>query len=248
VRERALTWDGCLNVRDLGGHPTQDGGVTRFGAVVRADSVRALSDEGWASLVNYGIVTIVDLRLHEELEADPPEELPVDVVHVSLFGRPDPSYWRELDALAAAQPDDVASTRTVYLRLLEDNRENVAAAITAVARARKGGVLVHCAAGKDRTGLVTALLLSLAGVGHGEIADDYARSGEALAGVLQDWIADADDESERERRQRQGATPAASMRGVLEELERSYGSVAAFLRAGGTADSELAASRARLRD
>jgi protein-tyrosine phosphatase len=248
VRERTLVWDGCLNVRDLGGHPTEDGGTTRFGAIVRADSIRQLSDEGWTALVEYGIRTIVDLRLHEELEADPPRELPVDVVHVSLFGTPDRSYWREIDAIGAAAANEVAATRDVYLRLIEDNREQAATAIRAVAGAPDGGVLIHCQAGKDRTGLVTALLLRLAGVGHAEIGVDYSLSAESLASVLDDWVAEADEEAERERRRRQSATPADSMRNVLQELERRYGGVAEFLRAGGATDDDLARARARLRD
>ena len=245
---RTLAWDGCLNVRDLGGHPTDDGAVTRFGSVVRADSVRQLSDEGWRALVDYGIKTIIDLRLDEELEADPPSELPVDLVHVSLFGAPDRTYWREIEAIGAAAPGETEATRDVYLRLLDDNRANVATAISAVAQADEGGVLVHCQAGKDRTGLVTALLLRLAGVGHGEIALDYAQSADALAGVLGSWVDEAGDSAERERRRRQSATPAGAMRGVLESLEGKHGSVAGFLTACGVSGDELVAARGRLRE
>jgi protein-tyrosine phosphatase len=245
---RTLAWDGCLNVRDLGGHPTEDGGTTVFGRIVRADSVRQLSDEGWRALVDYGIGTIVDLRLHEELEADPPLELPVAVVHVSLFGSPDLAYWGQIDAVGRAAPNEVLATRNVYLRLLEDNRDNVAAAVAAVADAPEGGVLVHCQAGKDRTGLVTALLLRVAGVGYEEIADDYARSADALAPVLDDWIDESPDEDERERRRRQSATPAAAMHGVLEELERRHGGVESFLRATGVTDDQLTRVHSRLRD
>ena len=79
-----LAWEGCLNVRDLGGHATEDGAVTRPGVVVRADALGRLSDAGWQALVDYGIARIVDLRLHDEREADPPRELPVELVHVQL--------------------------------------------------------------------------------------------------------------------------------------------------------------------
>ena len=89
-----LAWEGCLNVRDLGGHATEDGAVTRPGVVVRADALGRLSDAGWQALVDYGIARIVDLRLHDEREADPPRELPVELVHVQLV-EIDPEY-REL--------------------------------------------------------------------------------------------------------------------------------------------------------
>ena len=94
----ALEWEGCLNVRDLGGHPTGDGAVTRHRVVVRADALRQLSDAGWAQLVDYGVARIVDLRFNDEREADPPRELPVEVVHLPLLGHAwDPDYWDYLN-------------------------------------------------------------------------------------------------------------------------------------------------------
>ena len=74
-RSRDLTWDGLLNVRDLGGHQTEDGGETRYGEVVRADSLHQLTEDGWQSVVDYGIRTVVDLRMDDEREGDPPPEL-----------------------------------------------------------------------------------------------------------------------------------------------------------------------------
>jgi protein-tyrosine phosphatase len=244
--ERALAWDGCFNVRDLGGHRTPDG-PTRFGAVVRADSVRQLSAAGWRSLVDYGITRVLDLRFHEELEADAPADLPVDVVHVSLLGEGRAEHWQEIDKIARAAGDPPASTRAVYLELLERFRSQFAAAIAAVADAPEGGVLVHCQAGKDRTGLITALLLRLAGVGIDEVGADYALSERNLSAPTSEWIAEAPDEEERRRRVRMSATPAQAMIEVLEELERRYGSVHGYLRTGGADDRMPERAAARLR-
>jgi protein-tyrosine phosphatase len=250
-RSRDLVWDGLLNVRDLGGHPTEDGGETRFGSVVRADSVRQLSDEGWKALVDYGVKTVVDLRADEELEADPPAELPVEVLHVP-FMETNASDWKEiegrLEAAVKAAPDTATATRDVYLIFLERFNTNVAAAVRAVANAPEGGVVIHCAGGKDRTGLLTALLLHLAGVGPDEIAQDYALSEERLRTRHEEWLAKAQSEEERERVKRMSQTPADSMKGVFEELERRYGSVEEYLRQAGLTDEELARARARLRD
>jgi protein-tyrosine phosphatase len=243
---RDLVWDGLLNVRDLGGHPTEDGGETRFGEIVRADTVRRLSQDGWQALLDYGIRTIVDLRTDGELQADPPAELPVTAVHVP-FLEEDDEVFREVDDAAAAAPDQAASTRAVYLIFLEHFRSNVAAAITAIAEAPEGGVVVHCMGGKDRTGLATALLLRMAGVGIDEIAADYALSEERLRPRHDAWIAEAETEAERERLRRIAATPADSMVGVLEELERRYGSVEEYLRAGGAPPDIGERVRARLR-
>jgi protein-tyrosine phosphatase len=248
VPDRVLDWDGCLNVRDLGGHPTEDGGVTRFGRVVRADSIRQLTDSGWKAALDHGIRTAVDLRFRQELDDDPPGELPIDVVHLSLLGEPDEERWRELDRRAAELDDPAEATRFVYLEMLEHHGPQFAAAFAAIAEAKPGGVLVHCAGGKDRTGLVSAILLRLAGVAPAAVAADYALSERYLAPRHEQWLAEAADDTERERLRRLTVTPVAAMLGVLDELERRYGSAAAYLRAAGASDATLARVRVRLRD
>jgi hypothetical protein len=77
TRDRVLVWDGCVNVRDLGGLPLEDGGETRFRVVVRADSIRGLTNKGWAALREYGFGTVIDLRGDAEVAQDPPAPVPV---------------------------------------------------------------------------------------------------------------------------------------------------------------------------
>ena len=250
LQPRDLVWDGCLNVRELGGLPTGDGGETRFGAVVRADSVRQLSDEGWQTLVDHGIGTVVDLRGHDERAEDPPADLPVEVVHVPFFEAGDAEWHEirdELDAAVAAAPDTATATRDVYLIFLERFRENVAAAVRAVAKAPEGGLVIHCVGGKDRTGLLSAFLLHLAGVDDEQIAADYALSDERLRPRHEAWFDAAESEEELERLRRIAQTPAASMSGLFSELEQRYGGVEAYLRAAGVTDEEFELVRARLR-
>jgi protein tyrosine/serine phosphatase len=247
---RDLVWDGCLNVRDLGGLPTADGGETRRGAVVRADSVRLLSDEGWRALVNHGVRTVIDLRGDHEREEDPPAELPVEVVHVPFMEATD-AEWEEiaeeLEAATSTAPDDATATRDAYLIFLERFKGNVAASLRAVAYAPAGGIVVHCVGGKDRTGLLTAFLLHLAGVDEETIATDYALSEERLRPRHETWFEAAESEEELERLRRIAQTPAESMLGVFAELERRYGGVEGYLRATGVGDEELELARARLR-
>jgi protein tyrosine/serine phosphatase len=247
MRDRTLVWDGCVNVRDLGGHATEDGSVTRFGAVVRADGIRQLSDAGWLALADYGVARIVDLRFHDELAADPPREVPAEVVHVPVFPDAATGAWEEIDALSASAPDDATATRDVYLTVLRLAPSGFAAAVEAVADAPEGTVLVHCTAGKDRTGLVTALLLRLAGVSVADVAADYAVSGENLRERARPWIEEAETEKELQRRERIAATPAEAMVGVLEDLQRRFGGVAGYLREGGAGEDVLERARARLR-
>ena len=246
---RTLTWDGCLNVRDLGGIPTEDGGVTRSGSVIRSDNVRFLTDEGWRALGNHGVVRIVDLRFPEERREDPPSDADVEVVHVSVLG---PAAGEGLDFVAELEAHldsvtDVADHYAwSYVRFLERNHQRFGEAVAAIADA-DGPVVIHCMGGKDRTGLVAAMLLRLAGVSLEEIGADYALSGDNLAPTLDEWLSTAPTERERLRRQKLSTTPAIAMVRVLEDVEGRYGSVAGYLAAGGVTPSQLQRLRERLR-
>lgn len=244
LRSRDLTWDGCLNVRDLGGHATEDGRETKFGAVVRADSVRGLSDEGWETLVAYGVRTIVDLRWQEELEEDPPRELPVVAVHVPLFG--DRHEMQDINELVKDIRDPAIRRATSYLEFLRRWPGNFGRAVAAVAQAPEGVVVVHCAGGVDRTGLISALLLRLVGVSPEDIAQDYAASEANWTRGTEAWIAEAETEDERELRRFLSRMPPEAMLGVIEAVEREHGNVAAYLRSAGVSDEDLHRLRSRL--
>ena len=243
---RDLDWEGCLNVRDLGGQPTTDGGETLYRRVIRADSMRNLTERGWQAALAYGVRTVIDLRHAEERQTDPPGTLPVEVVEAPFFEL-DEEVLAELDAVAVAAADDAAATRDVYLVFLERFRPNVARAVAAVADAPEGAVVVHCVGGKDRTGLVSAFLLDLAGVSREQIADDYARSAVRLEPRHRRWLAEARSAEERARLARIVATPRRALLETLAEIERRYGSLRDYLRAGGLQAETLAGARARLR-
>jgi protein tyrosine/serine phosphatase len=244
---RALIWEGCVNIRDLGGLPTSDGGTTRLGAVVRADSVRQLSDVGWAALVGYGIGRIVDLRWQSELAADPPRELPVETVHIPLFPEPDSDHWLEIVALDEAAPDAETAKGAGYIECLERFSSSFVTAVGTIVETPKGGALVHCMGGKDRTGLVSALLLRLADVSVEDIAEDYALSGENLRAATEEWIESAANDDERRRRERMAVTPASAMATVLTELETRHGGAREYLLNAGAAEEMVEQAQALLR-
>jgi hypothetical protein len=236
---RALSWKGCCNVRDLGGLPTEDGSETRFGVVVRADDVSLLAPSGWRALEEYGVRRIVDLR-HE----DPPYETPVELVRVPLLD--DPAI-REVDELLLGV-DDVVKWRTRnYLFFLERFAAAFAAAVDAIGAPIDGAVLIHCAGGVDRTGLVAALLLRVAGVEPDTIAEDYALSEASWAPTIEEWVDAASDEAEARKRRILSVMPAAAMRNVLHQLERRHGSIREFLLESGAEADRLDGLRHRLR-
>jgi protein-tyrosine phosphatase len=242
---RTLEWDGCLNVRDLGGVPLADGGHTRYGAFVRADNIRRLSDDGWRALADHGVVRIVDLRWPEELDDDPPRDVNADVVHVSLLGELDVDYKDDIAAYMAAD-DPAGYWVSSYTSFLEEHRENFGRALAAIADAPEGVVVVHCAGGKDRTGLISALLLRLAGASIDDIAADYALSEENLNAGPRSWIESAPNETVRRQREFMQQTPPAAMARTLELLEARWGGVQSYLRAAGLTDSQLVRLEQRL--
>jgi protein-tyrosine phosphatase len=209
---------------------------------VRADSVRHLTDAGWQALVGYGVRTIVDLRRHDELERDPPFDAPVDVVHVPL----DDWYQDELQGAWRQEGDHDAGVFAAYVRMLELLAPNFARAIETVADAQEGAVVVHCFAGKDRTGLTCAMLLRLAGVGIEDIAADYGLSEGNIRPLIDPWADSAPDEQERALRRRIGSSPPQVMADVLTELERRHGGVDGYLGESGVSEETLARVRSRL--
>ena len=241
-----LAWEGCLNVRDLGGLPAGDGAAIRPGAIVRADSIRALTPAGWDALAAYGIRRIVDLRLQRELDDDAPSEAPVEVVHISVLGDFDKATLAYYDARLDEASDSASYLAWSYGDFLERYHAEFALSVAAVADSPAGGVLVHCVEGKDRTGLVVALALRVADVAIADIAADYAKSAANLAPRHAAWIAEAADEAAARRLRLLLATPASAMSTALETLEARYGSASGYLISGGIPAESLERLRGRL--
>lgn len=240
-RSRRLIWENCLNARDLGGYPTTDGGETRWGAVVRADNLALLTDAGQAALVDYGVRTIVDLRLPRELEE-----------HPNPFARSGSHgiAYRNISFIdpAAAPSPNAESLVQDYTRMLDQFSSSVSDVIQAIARAPEGGVLIHCMAGKDRTGIISALLLDLAGVPRRTIGEDYALTAECLRQSDEEWLENGPGErAERERVLEKYRPRPEVMMAVLAHLDERYGGTEAYLLTAGVPPQDLERLRGRLR-
>ena len=231
--DRHLEWDGCHNVRDLGGLRTRDGGVTRRGAVVRADALDRLTAAGWDDVVGHGVRTVIDLRNEDERSPDAaPRPAAVTTLTLPLDGKADPAWWAEWGS------GPQIGSPLYYRSFLERFPERAAAVVRAVATAPAGGVVVHCRAGRDRAGLTAVLLLELARVEHHEIADDYALSVPRVARLFAE-LGEPDQERDiAAELARRGTTARATILELLASLD-----VEAHL---GLGERDLAALRRRL--
>ncbi len=173
MKKRVLAWDGCSNVRDLGGLRTSDGRLTRWGAIIRSDNPARLSEAGWSALYAYGIRTIITLRTvgmaEDELNFTP-RYADIATVQAAIEDITDREFVQQWAAT------DLWSTPLYYQDALRRWPERHAAAISAIGRAGPGGVLFHCIRGNDRTGIIALLLLALVGVSPEDMVADYELS------------------------------------------------------------------------
>jgi protein-tyrosine phosphatase len=238
--ERELRWDACWNVRDLGGYGTLSGRRTDWKSIIRAGNLSRLTTAGRDALIAYGIRTVIDLRDPREfaVELDPFHERGVWAGQVTYVSEP---LISEAEWAAIRDPEVM---KKGYVVTFELSRPNIARVMSAIAAAPPGGVVVHCHAGKERTGVVAALLLALAGVPDEVIAEDYVASDRYLGPLYAEWAAREEDPDERSRRLRGFTSKPAHMLQPLEHL-RTRGGVAAYL-SDGLSVHELMALRERL--
>ena len=219
---RHLELEAAINARDMGGVRVRSGPLAR-GVLVRSASLSDLTDEGWEALHEHGIRTVVDLRAESERERAPvmPRE-GIEYRHVPIIDVvPDGSN--------GTQDRKLPEWTVAYALIIDRFRENFAEAITAIADAPPGGVAVHCRVGRDRTGIVIALLLSLAGATREEILEDYALSVASLAASFEEWIAAAPDDRTKARIEWESAPPSDLILSALDHLDERYGGVEPYL-------------------
>ncbi|MDT8912261.1 tyrosine-protein phosphatase [Amycolatopsis sp. PS_44_ISF1] len=188
-----MTWEGFFNTRDLGGLPTKSGDATSYGAFFRAADLRFVTETGWAQAHESGVRTILDLRNADEIRPaetslttlagsaqfaatpeGPTTPASFDRLEVPLDDIDDIEFWQHVNR------ERLNGSPLYYPIFLQRKAERCAAVIKAIAHTDPGGVLFHCAGGRDRTGLIALLLLTLADVEPDAIAADYALSAEAL--------------------------------------------------------------------
>jgi protein-tyrosine phosphatase len=268
---QADTWDrwielsGADNVRDVGGLPTEDGREVQRGRLIRSDSLQDLSADDARRLVDdLRVRAVADLRTGVEVTGEGPTRLDreplVQVRHFSLF--PEPEHvaatdtadgpvvlpWQDRDK-ELTDEERRSGVSGIYLRYLGDRADSVLAALRLIA-GTDGATIVHCAAGKDRTGVVVAVALAEVGVRRDAIIADYALSAERVEAIIArlvsrrtyatDLIGDEPVDKHKPK--------AVTMERLFAAIDERYGGVPAWLRAHGWTEQDAAALRRKLLD
>jgi protein-tyrosine phosphatase len=235
--KRELNFPELLNARDLGGYPTTDGDETRWRSLLRADDLTQLTPAGLAAMAEYGVRTVLDLRWTEEAGRHPsplPAALPqLRYERISLLTHTE-DEWRLRSRDAAKELWKCA--------VLEHVRFELHRVLSFIAAAPPEPLLFHCVAGKDRTGLIAALLLALADVTPEAIAQDYSVSSANLREGYLKRYADTEPKHILEALR----CPEEGAHNMLRFLERA-GGVRAYLGQIGLKPAEIDRLRARLR-
>ncbi len=231
--QRVIELEGCLNFRDLGGYPTADGRTVRWRQLFRSDALHLLSADDVARLRdNLRIAEVIDLRSTAEVRSDGRGPLAAEAIrfhHLPLF---------DGDTSAGDEHPEVFTLADRYFLLAEFAKEAIARVVVALAEAG-GPAVYHCAAGKDRTGVISAVLLGLLGVKDEVIVADYAASQQNLDAIIDRLMASAGYQAMLE------ALPPDTLHAqpetmitLLERVRSRYGSMRDYaLAAGVPADS-----------
>ncbi len=262
AHKRWIVLEGAANVRDLGGLPTEDGGTTASGRILRADNLQGLTTRDIGLLVgDLKLRHVVDLRSGTEVRLEGPGPLTrlpeVAVHHHSLFaegGRftdveADTIDDRALPWQDERSEEDLAELRVTgyYYGYLRDRPDSVVAALRVLAR-DDGAAVVHCAAGKDRTGVVCALALAVAGATREAIIGDYVATGERLAGILARLRASPTYRADLDGKPVDSHLPRPEyMAQFLATLDDRFGGPLGWLHAHGWTGADTGALYGRLR-
>ena len=247
---RVLDVEGAYNVRDLGGYRTADGKTTHYRAFLRADGLHDLPESSKAVLFEYGVRTVVDLRRTWET-AETPNSLAdmngVEYHQLNMIGDTNPPGY------IPPPPDEWTTpeaTADIYRVLLDQRQDVISETLAALANSKGHTAIYHCAAGTDRTGIISALLLGLAGVPADTIAEDYALSAHGLrlklmAEGIPDSLADQDFTLEEPP---ELLAPPLAMERTLQHLNEQYGGIESYVRHIGLTDTQITDIRNMLRE
>lgn len=237
---RHLALEGAVNFRDLGGYPAADGRRVRWRTLFRADGLSSLSERDRGVIRDLGVATVIDLRTTLEFEGGrfPVDDVPVDLHHLPLLDAlPDPEAFKLTPGILATQ----------YQEIARDAAPQIGRVLTIVASRETHPVIIHCTAGKDRTGVLVAVLLGLLGVDDQTIIDDYALSAVAMANLRAKLIERYPEGREMiEQADEMFSAAPDNIVQLLAVLRAEFGSFEAYAEDAGAGPDVVAALRQHL--
>ncbi len=244
-KKRHLELSGAYNFRDLGGYRTRSGATTKWRRILRADSPHRLSKQDIDKLLDQGLTSVIDMRSKNELESAPNPFAALDQVNYQNIGL--------FDHLApgAIQHDFIRPGNDplldFYVTTLASRQTAIRAVLEAIATAHNGTVMFHCTAGKDRTGLISALLLGLAEVTEEEIISDYIQTRPLITKLVEEFLQLAKNSgTDLKSYRRLLECNPDTMRKVMKHIGDRYNSVPGFLNQIGLPASSKALLKTRL--
>lgn len=239
-----LEIEGGFNVRDLGGYPTRDGQVTKHGVLVRAGTLSDITDAAQARLVDYGVKNVIDLRDEWEVQTYPD----ASARSVVMRYRNLPFIGDRLtqDAAWKAEAEQHETMFELYCYWLEHCQPQIKAIVSAIIDSEPT-TLYHCYAGKDRTGIISALILGVVGVPEEVIVQDYAETTARIQHLIAAWRANAIlHQEDMSRFERNVGSSAPTMENLLRHISDQYGGATNYLRLCGITDGQLDSLKTRL--
>ena len=233
-----LTIEGTYNIRDLGGFGTANGAITRTGVFIRAGNLDKLPESSQQQLIDYGVNTVIDLRDEWEVQQFPNvfnQSPKVHYVNLPLIG----DHLSHSDSWQA-MTENYSRLDELYIKYIDNCQAQIGTIMTTLAEGSTT-VIFHCYAGKDRTGIIAALLLATVGVPTSQIAEDYAASSAQITHLVEQWR-DYARQHGRDMKQleRDAASTPETITNMLAHLEQKYGSVEGYLHACQVTDSHFA--------
>jgi protein-tyrosine phosphatase len=224
-----------VNFRDLGGYPAADGRAIRWRQLFRADGLTRLDEDDCAQLADLGLVTVIDLRTNGEVEQR--GRFPEDAFEVEYHHLPLTDVLPPTEDLS--RYDEPAFVTTRYQQLFSEGSSSLRRAVQLLAEPDALPAVFHCSAGKDRTGVLAALILGFLGVPRDVIVEDYALSAEAMVALLErlkQEYAESVAEVERYAPAVISVSPH-TMSAFLDALEADHGSFEDLARSLGVTDA-----------
>lgn len=234
--DRDIVVSGSFNTRDLGGYRTKQGNLA-WRKTFRSGNMAHVDQSGIAALKQLGVTRVIDLRSQKERDAEPDpfgSADGIELISISLFDDLNPHQLPQSNALL-----------DLYIHALETQGPVFVDVLSKIADC-SGGALFHCTAGKDRTGLIAALLLSLSGVSHADIVEDYALTADRLGPLLQtiEKTAQAFNLSKSDYMPMLECNPSTMLR-TLDWLDHGFDGAEGYLRSHGLTDDNLRQLRSR---